>query len=378
MGTPERDIYLTGTLVDGQPTCTFSPATYARNITGIVVTNSVTSGVTVYKGSLDSQPIATSTNGFNNMLPGRYRIPAGQLVFVRWDDMGSGPEEATARVSWERVDNPLDDDNLGAGSWTEEFIRSFRVPNIGDNFVVITDTSEFPPSLIAAYAGVSGDGLVSGIIYWNGDVEKYGYICLVAYEVDDPNDSVAIVVGVGSEADNIVTELITLALSIDTTGQLVFGPFLIPNPTGNPVGYFADGGGAEIPARVETSRRTASSAAFTAETVVDTITASLQEGITYRISHTSYVASSVADGYCRMRIREDDITGTSLVLRQQPTTIAANQSAGNLIEAEYDCAADESKTFVVTYVRQAGTGNLTATAAADNPVYTYVDRIRIT
>lgn len=377
MGIPERDIYLTGTLVDGQPTCTFRPASYTRVITGIVVSNSVVCGVTVHRGTVDSEPIARSSNGQNNMLSGRYTIPAGQQFFVRFDDMGSSPSEATARVQLERVDNPLDANPMG-GTWIEEFIRFLRIPNIGTNYILITDTSQFPASLISAYSGLSGDGLVSGLIFWNGDFQKYGYICLAAFDTDDPNDSVAIVFGVGDETANIVTELITFALQIDTTGQLIFGPFLAADPTGTPVGYFADGGGGEIPVRIQTERRDASVGTFTAETVSDTITATLKGGITYRIRHTAYASSTVADGYVRVRIRENNIAGAIRAIRQIPTTHAANQSAGDIIEAEYDCASDETKTFVITYARQAGTGNITATAAADNLTYTYIDRIRVT
>lgn len=251
-------------------------------------------------------------------------------------------------------------------------IRFLRVPTFGDNYVLISDTTLFPDSLLTAYDGYT-PGLVAGIVFFNGDTQRYGYICLLIRSVDTTNDTVDVVCGVGDEDTGNVYELLVMELSLSPS--IVLGNYLLDAPALIPVA--GDGGGALVIMRVVgTVTRTATSAAFTAETVVDTISVSLTEGWTYRIRNTPYVASTVADGYCRMRIREDNVTGTQLALRQQPTTGAANQSFGYVIEAEYTPTADEFKTFVITHNRQAGTGNLTSTAAADNPIYTYVDRVR--
>ena len=120
--------------------------------------------------------------------------------------------------------------------------------------------------------------------------------------------------------------------------------------------------------RLATTTRTSASSTFTAETVVDSVTASLVSGRKYRIVHASRAQSSVADGYVRGRIREDSISGTIIQIGQIPTTIAANQSAVLILETEFTAVASASKTFVATMVRQAGTGNITAHAATDTPV----------
>lgn len=124
---------------------------------------------------------------------------------------------------------------------------------------------------------------------------------------------------------------------------------------------------------VTITTRTTSSGTFTAETVADSVTASLVTGYLYRVRWVGQISSSVADGYSRMRIREDSISGTELQTRQMPTTIAASQSITAIMEAFYTAVANGSKTFVATCARQAGTGNLTAAASATAPVYLYVE-----
>lgn len=119
--------------------------------------------------------------------------------------------------------------------------------------------------------------------------------------------------------------------------------------------------------------RTSNVGTFTAETQLDSVTASLVSGYTYRVVSAVAVQSSVADGYVRGRIREDTSAGTQIQSRQVPSTIAANQSQPLNMEVFYTAVATGSKTFVATAIRQAGTGNITATAASDTVSYLYVE-----
>lgn len=129
------------------------------------------------------------------------------------------------------------------------------------------------------------------------------------------------------------------------------------------------------PTRISTVLRTSASGAFTAETVVDTIVASLIANRTCRVVWYGRVQSTVADGYARGRIRENSALGTARQTQQAPTTIAAGQSQQLMMMFEYTPTVDETKTFVATITRQAGTGSLSSFAAADAPVYFYIEYV---
>jgi hypothetical protein len=125
---------------------------------------------------------------------------------------------------------------------------------------------------------------------------------------------------------------------------------------------------------VETER-TATSASFTAETVVDSVTATLVNGRRYRITWMGKIQSTVADGYARCRIREDSILGTQRQSGQLPTNVAANQSFELAMTARYTATASGNKTFVFTAQRQAGTGNLSSFADPTAPTYFWVEPV---
>jgi hypothetical protein len=128
--------------------------------------------------------------------------------------------------------------------------------------------------------------------------------------------------------------------------------------------------------RIATTTRTSnSSGVTTTETVVDSVTASLVSGRTYKVRWFGQVFSTVADGYVRLRIREDNVTGTEVDQRQQETNIAASQAFPVILEGEYTAAATASKTFVATIIRQVGTGTVTAQAGSANPTRLTVDYV---
>jgi len=127
--------------------------------------------------------------------------------------------------------------------------------------------------------------------------------------------------------------------------------------------------------RIATTIRTTNSSSFTSETLINSVTASLVSGATYKIRWDADVAGTVTGDLARFRIREDNVAGTQLSLKNSvihgPGT---DYPIG--FEVEYTAVATGSKTFVVTCLRQTGTGTLACNANANEPSYLYVDYIR--
>jgi len=130
--------------------------------------------------------------------------------------------------------------------------------------------------------------------------------------------------------------------------------------------------------RIATQTRTSTPAAFTAETVTDTVTGDLIEGYTYKVAAWILARASVANDTDLLRIREDSISGTILrAFRLFLPQIGAGADFFAYIEVEYIAVATGSKTFVLTGARGTGTGTITHTAAAvSDPVYLYIDFIQ--
>ncbi|HEX6579222.1 MAG TPA: hypothetical protein VF082_12730 [Jiangellaceae bacterium] len=128
--------------------------------------------------------------------------------------------------------------------------------------------------------------------------------------------------------------------------------------------------------RINTAIRTAGSASVTTtETIIDTVTAALVSGRTYRITWDFAFTISVATDQHFARIREDNTTGTQLQgFRIAPGATASSYPCHK--EAEYTAVSTGNKTFVGTFVRTSGTGNVSSLGAATNPQYLYVDYIR--
>jgi hypothetical protein len=129
--------------------------------------------------------------------------------------------------------------------------------------------------------------------------------------------------------------------------------------------------------RIATAVRTSNSSSFTStETQTDTVTAPLVSGRTYRVTAYLLCRSTVANDTDIARLREDNLTGTTLqsIRVLIPATGAATDTLIYL-EAQYTAASSADKTFVATGVRGSGTGSITHTAGTSNPVYLYVDYI---
>jgi hypothetical protein len=127
-----------------------------------------------------------------------------------------------------------------------------------------------------------------------------------------------------------------------------------------------------------TPRTTTPAAVTTAETVLDTVTADLVAGRTYKVSYRSGVLSSVAGDSAFIRIREDNVSGNALQLERihSPLTGGSGSRWPADLEAEFTAVSTGEKTFVGTLIRASGTGDLTSPAGTGQPTYFYVDYVR--
>ena len=136
------------------------------------------------------------------------------------------------------------------------------------------------------------------------------------------------------------------------------------------------GAGAFPGERIATEVITENSAVVTTvETAVASVTAKLAIGRTYRVRFAGVVDTSVALDLVDVRLRENSAGGTEMNLRRRDCPDATGRWPIE-IEAEYTAALAGDKTFVVTYVRVAGAGNIILLATATTPSHFYVDYIR--
>jgi hypothetical protein len=137
--------------------------------------------------------------------------------------------------------------------------------------------------------------------------------------------------------------------------------------------------GKYIPARIATTRESSGNSAniTTTETVVLSVTCPrVESGYKYRITVKIFVDTSVSGDDARVRIREDNASGTIL---DQFNFDIPNNALVQLInlQAEYTAPSDiVSKVFVATLQRTAGTGNIIRySPASTDPCFIYVDFI---
>lgn len=124
--------------------------------------------------------------------------------------------------------------------------------------------------------------------------------------------------------------------------------------------------------RIATTTETTISAGFTAETIINTVTAALISGRTYAIGLFTGITSTVAGDNAEFRIRENNVAGTQLqVVRKD--LLATNITEVVFLYAQYTAVATGDKTFVGTGFRQAGTGTLTRNTSPTAPAYMYVE-----
>ena len=128
---------------------------------------------------------------------------------------------------------------------------------------------------------------------------------------------------------------------------------------------------------IASSVSTSDSATFTTtETTVLSVTAPLVSGRTYRVIFFGKFASTVAGDIGVARIREDNSTGPE---RQSDyldfNTASLTIGYSCYMEFEYQASSTGNKTFVVTGVRNTGTGTLRLEAAGHRPSYLRVEYV---
>lgn len=131
-----------------------------------------------------------------------------------------------------------------------------------------------------------------------------------------------------------------------------------------------------IQRRIATNIVTANSGSFSAETVVQTVVATLVSGRTYRVTVAGACLSSQVNVNTRVRIREDSVSGNILQSRNCTTGPVAADAVSVTYEGEYTAVSSGAKTFVVSIERQSGSGTHQWQSAVASPAYLYVDYIR--
>src|SRR5262245_47835290 len=128
--------------------------------------------------------------------------------------------------------------------------------------------------------------------------------------------------------------------------------------------------------RIATDIDTADSSTYTTtETEVQSVTASLVSGRTYKVCAFTHCNSSVGTDEQNVRIREDNATGTEL--QSAKVLISGSITLGMqvFLYAEYTAVSTASKTFSLAMQRSTGTGNCFREAAATRPSYFWVDYV---
>jgi len=127
--------------------------------------------------------------------------------------------------------------------------------------------------------------------------------------------------------------------------------------------------------RIARTIRDTNSSSFTAETVINSVTASLVAGKTYAIKWKTNGSSTVAGDRARFRIRETNVSGTQRDLANL-TCDAATVDYPVTLYDEYTAVSTGSKTFVGTCQLQAGAGNISVNANANQRHFLTVDYIQ--
>lgn len=108
---------------------------------------------------------------------------------------------------------------------------------------------------------------------------------------------------------------------------------------------------------------------------MDSVTAALVDGRTYRVRWHGAFGSTVADTTVLIRIREDDVSGT--VVQEGNSWISSTSTSGvqSGTEGQYTAGATGNKTFVITGLRNGGTGTLHAEGSSSRVRLLYVEYV---
>jgi hypothetical protein len=128
--------------------------------------------------------------------------------------------------------------------------------------------------------------------------------------------------------------------------------------------------------RIATTTNNSDSSTWTTTAVeTDSVTAALVTGRLYMIRWYGGLVTTVGGDVALMRMREDDTSGTVLNERNFYLGTTATGGFGFSMEAEFTAVSTGNKTFVVTGLRNGGTGTHHADATANRARYLYVNYI---
>lgn len=131
--------------------------------------------------------------------------------------------------------------------------------------------------------------------------------------------------------------------------------------------------GERIATEIETSA--SSTASDSTEVLVQSVTAPVVSGRTYRVSFRGPITGSASGNIALGRIREDNTSGTELQNGGRIETATSSGAYPLNLEAEYTAGSTGDKTFVVTLARVGGSGTVNVDGASTRPAYLYVDYI---
>ena len=127
--------------------------------------------------------------------------------------------------------------------------------------------------------------------------------------------------------------------------------------------------------RIATTVRTSSVGSITTtETEVDSVTAALVDGRTYRIRWAGPVQSTAGGDNIRLFIRQTNTSGAQLQLDNHQNQ-ASSIKYGFIMEVEFTATSTADHEFIASLIRLSGTGTISSVASATQPAYLYVDYI---
>lgn len=120
---------------------------------------------------------------------------------------------------------------------------------------------------------------------------------------------------------------------------------------------------------------TSDSSTFTSETEVQTVTAPLVSGSSYKVCWMPHLIGNTSGALIVARMRENSVVGTAFqsMLIASPTADPGNHGHGGLMVGRFTAVSTGNKTFSFTGTLQSGSGNVRLDAAADRPALAWVE-----
>jgi hypothetical protein len=239
-----------------------------------------------------------------------------------------------------------------------------------------------PPPIIEFYTGDSDEGS-PGFVQGNSGsgILPAGslWLWLSSPFRDDSGTGSAIILKTGGDAapNDAAIDIDTGLLDIDADVELRSGNNLdILGGDLDILGGDATIRGGAVPHRRAQDVDTASSGNInTTETIIQTLTAAVVSGQTYKLTADFGYAVSDVTWIGLARIREDNAAGTVLQARRINAPTTASPWSYHM-EAEFTASSTGNKTIVLTLQRTGGAGNITLAAGATQPSYFYMDYVR--